>query len=309
MSEPSQVTWNTTLDTTDPRLAALPPRMSLRRQQQQPQSQSQSQPQSESQARPNPPPKKSSKKRVSRGPKGHRSKSSSPEKLKPVCREPLERLHPLRGYIDTSGYDQNVANYQARPKYLAAAPEFVPDGRYRESRAQTDELRKRVDVSESQYGGEVSRETLAHGQANFGNDDLAPRGRPQVSFALSTQTSPVRASVEPTQTPEGLSPASEEESDKSESGDSLPFYASLFRPRLAPDGGLGYYTSPVPSCSSIGQVVAVKEALTRFHMGIALMDEVAGENQALWTDGLRRIVDDNMPGLRRLGVVSALSPP
>lgn len=174
-------------------------------------------------------------------------------------------------------------------------------------RAQTDEIRKRAGSSVSRYGGEVSRESLSHAQAYFGNDVFRARGLSQGSGAVSPKRSPTSVSVELNQAQAGLGEADEEGSENSESDDGLPFYASLFRPRLAPNEGLGIYTSPVPSCSSIGQVVAVKEALTRFHMGIALMDELAGENQVLWSEGLRRVVDDCMPGLRSLGVVSAMN--
>lgn len=50
----------------------------------------------------------------------------------------------------------------------------------------------------------------------------------------------------------------------------------------------------------------IKDELTKFHLAVYIVDEMAGEDTNARMDGLRGVCDELMPGLRWLGVVSTL---
>lgn len=86
----------------------------------------------------------------------------------------------------------------------------------------------------------------------------------------------------------------------------VPACTYLFDPRLPPVDTNMYFNGPVPQAWSCEHARMIKDELTKFHLAVYIVDEMAGEDTNARMDGLRGVCDELMPGLRWLGVVSTL---
>lgn len=243
------------------------------------------------------PTKSPKKKKRRKGPK-----PSSPEKLSPVFPQPASSLQ-CEG-VDSISQAQTAVS-ESRPHL--APPINLRNDNVNGFDAQTDGIQKLL--SEFRFSPHVPDlrtyprpEFPAQSPPSGWNGSSSP-GNLSGIHPPSPEVSPWRVSPGPSPTSTAASPVRDEEY---QAPLLLPHYASFFRPRLSFTNDLVTIRSPIPSCRSIEHATRIREALTKFHLGVLLVDERAGENKPAWLDGLKSVVEENMPGLSSLGVVSVM---
>lgn len=236
--------------------------------------------------------------------KQRRCKSSSPEKVKRVQRQPSIRL-PQLADSSCAGRGRKIidaASKQCLPSTkpigdvddLVDAPVKIGDTGQPSSPSIS-----RVRPSQNPQPQTLWNPTAAGRYVN----SLGARS----DIRNSPDTSPTSNSIY--QSPIAAAVIASGSSSSSSFGDSteLPHYACFFRPRLPQDNGSAAWQSPIPPAKGIDHALAIKEELTRFHLGVLLADEEAGQDRYRRFLGLRKAVEECMPGLTILGVVGVIS--
>lgn len=238
----------------------------------------------------------------SKRPERRRSKSSSPEKLKVLTRQPSLRLPPYN--VDATKWEVDSIGI----------PPDSTRGTGDEFEGQNLEITRRLDAFQGAGRLRASSFNYARPRPDsyLARCDPPPSlespythlKRPLQRYASpSPETSPTNATLDLDLSPTMTSSDSD---GQTSCIPAVPHYVKLFRPRYPPEDPAEPFISPIPNFQSLEHAMAIKEGLTKFHVGVILVDEDAGMDREKRTVGLERVIEENMPTLKALDVVSAL---